>query len=117
MVPQKPSLIQPRKSYKMVEPVKAKPLIREVEKSKKFPDLTGDGQVTKADILEGRGVNEKGALRAAKQGAKAKVKSEFKAKVAEAKFDMPKKEAKSAIGEERKKYISAKKEIGKYTDY
>jgi|LakMenEpi03Aug12_release.lakeMendotaPanAssembly.Ray.scaffolds.fasta_scaffold22636_7 hypothetical protein len=61
--------------------------------------------------------DDKGALRAAKQGAKAKVKSEFKAKVAEAKSDMSKKEAKSVIGEERKKYIAAKKEIRKYTDY
>jgi hypothetical protein len=61
--------------------------------------------------------DEKGALRAAKQGAKAKVKSEFKAKVAEAKFDFPKKEARAVIGEERKNYITAKKEIKKYTDY
>ena len=28
--------------------------------SKKFPDLTGDGKVTKADILKGRGVFKKG---------------------------------------------------------
>ena len=28
--------------------------------SKKFPDLTGDGEVTKADILKGRGVFKKG---------------------------------------------------------
>ena len=27
---------------------------------KKFPDLTGDGKVTKADILKGRGVFKKG---------------------------------------------------------
>ena len=27
---------------------------------KKFPDLTGDGEVTKADILKGRGVFKKG---------------------------------------------------------
>jgi hypothetical protein len=26
----------------------------------KFPDLTGDGKVTKADILKGRGVYKKG---------------------------------------------------------
>jgi len=25
---------------------------------KKFPDLTGDGKVTQADILKGRGVNK-----------------------------------------------------------
>jgi len=28
--------------------------------SKKFPDLTGDGEVTRADILKGRGVFKKG---------------------------------------------------------
>jgi|TARA_A100001391_G_scaffold72224_2_gene46121 hypothetical protein len=27
---------------------------------KKFPDLTGDGKVTRADILKGRGVFKKG---------------------------------------------------------
>ena len=27
---------------------------------KKFPDLTGDGKVTQADILKGRGVFKKG---------------------------------------------------------
>ena len=27
-----------------------------VEKKEKFPDLTGDGEVTRADILKGRGV-------------------------------------------------------------
>ena len=26
----------------------------------KFPDLTGDGEVTKADVLKGRGVFKKG---------------------------------------------------------
>ena len=29
-------------------------------RSKKFPDLTGDGKVTQADILKGRGVFRKG---------------------------------------------------------
>lgn len=28
--------------------------------AKKFPDLTGDGKVTKADVLKGRGVYKKG---------------------------------------------------------
>lgn len=28
--------------------------------AKKFPDLTGDGEVTKADVLKGRGVFKKG---------------------------------------------------------
>ena len=30
------------------------------KKKKKFPDLTGDGKVTFADILKGRGVKVKG---------------------------------------------------------
>ncbi len=29
----------------------------EVSEKKKFPDLTGDGKVTQADILKGRGVD------------------------------------------------------------
>ena len=29
-------------------------------KKKKFPDLTGDGKVTKADVLKGRGIFKKG---------------------------------------------------------
>ena len=29
-------------------------------KAKKFPDLTGDGKVTRADVLKGRGVFKKG---------------------------------------------------------
>jgi hypothetical protein len=28
--------------------------------AKKFPDLTGDGEVTRADVLKGRGVFKKG---------------------------------------------------------
>lgn len=58
------------------------------------------------------------ALRAAKQGAKAKAKSEFKFSVAEAKSsDMPKKKIKSMISEGRKAYKAAKREIRGYTDY
>lgn len=61
---------------------------------------------------------EDGALKAAKQGAKAKVKSEFKFNVAEAKSsDLPKKTIKSMISEDKKGYKAAKKEIKKYTDY
>lgn len=37
--------------------------------SKKFPDLTGDGKVTQADILKGRGVGE-GMKKGGKVGAK-----------------------------------------------
>lgn len=36
--------------------------------SKKFPDLTGDGKVTQADILKGRGVTKKKAGGMAKKG-------------------------------------------------
>lgn len=32
----------------------------EEKKKKKFPDLTGDGEVTRADILKGRGVDLEG---------------------------------------------------------
>jgi len=35
---------------------KEKPQTRMIRKKKKFPDLTGDGKVTFADILKGRGV-------------------------------------------------------------
>ena len=33
---------------------------KEYKKGGKFPDLTGDGKVTRADILKGRGVFKKG---------------------------------------------------------
>tara|TARA_R100001509_G_scaffold146717_1_gene103827 strand:- start:1021 stop:1380 length:360 start_codon:yes stop_codon:yes gene_type:complete len=36
-----------------------KPVVK-MKKSGKFPDLTGDGKVTQADILKGRGVFKKG---------------------------------------------------------
>ena len=36
---------------------------------KSFPDLTGDGKVTKADILKGRGVIKNGGKMKAKGGA------------------------------------------------
>lgn len=46
---------------------------------KKFPDLTGDGQVTKADVLKGRGVYKKGGMVKNKTQAKVgKVMKEFK---------------------------------------
>lgn len=47
--------------------------------AKKFPDLTGDGQVTQADVLKGRGVMEKkkgGMVKAQKKVRK--VMKEFK---------------------------------------
>lgn len=45
----------------------------------KFPDLTGDGQVTKADVLKGRGVYKKGgAVKKKMPGKVEKVMREFK---------------------------------------
>lgn len=40
--------------------------------AKNFPDLTGDGKVTRADVLKGRGVFKKGG--AIKAGRKAPAK-------------------------------------------
>tara|TARA_R110001592_G_scaffold261060_2_gene525870 strand:- start:1203 stop:1409 length:207 start_codon:yes stop_codon:yes gene_type:complete len=34
---------------------------------KKFPDLTGDGKVTRADVLKGRGVFKEGGMKTAKK--------------------------------------------------
>ena len=39
---------------------------RDRGRGKKFPDLTGDGKVTRADVLKGRGVFKSGGL--AKRG-------------------------------------------------
>lgn len=33
---------------------------KKMQKGGSFPDLTGDGKVTKADVLKGRGVFKKG---------------------------------------------------------
>jgi hypothetical protein len=44
---------QEQKLKEMIQAALSKPLS---EKKKSFPDLTGDGKVTKADILKGRGV-------------------------------------------------------------
>jgi hypothetical protein len=44
---------QEQKLKEMIQSALSKPLS---EKKKSFPDLTGDGKVTKADILKGRGV-------------------------------------------------------------
>jgi len=40
--------------------VKKKPMM--MKKGGKFPDLTGDGKVTRADVLKGRGVFKKGGV-------------------------------------------------------
>jgi hypothetical protein len=53
---EEPTIEEPMEDVKLKEMVKAalsKPLD---EKKKSFPDLTGDGKVTKADILKARGV-------------------------------------------------------------
>ena len=55
-----PSVIRPKPTGKGGKPLKPKPM-RPGKKDggkvkKKFPDLTGDGKVTRADVLKGRGV-------------------------------------------------------------
>jgi hypothetical protein len=53
--------VQTMSDNKLKEIIKKKlstPPVNE-KKSKKFPDLTGDGKVTKADILKGRGIDLK----------------------------------------------------------
>ena len=44
---------------KYMQAARARKRKRKVSKMKKFPDLTGDGKVTFADILKGRGVGKK----------------------------------------------------------
>jgi cellulose biosynthesis protein BcsQ len=64
--------------------------------------------------------SDNAALRAVKQGAKAKAKSVFKSEVAVAKANeagMPKYMVRDNIKDERKNYRETKKEIRKYTDY
>ena len=51
--PEEESMDKTEKLKEMVKDALSKPLS---EKKKSFPDLTGDGKVTKADILKGRGV-------------------------------------------------------------
>ena len=51
--PEEESMNKTEKLKEMVKDALSKPLS---EKKKSFPDLTGDGKVTKADILKGRGV-------------------------------------------------------------
>jgi len=45
--------MQNEKLHKMIQDALSNPIS---EKKKSFPDLTGDGKVTKADILKGRGI-------------------------------------------------------------
>ena len=58
-----PSVIRPKPTGKGGKPLKPKPMRpgkKDGGKAKKFPDLTGDGKVTRADVLKGRGVFRKG---------------------------------------------------------
>jgi len=47
-------------------------MMKKAEKGGAFPDLTGDGKVTQADVLKGRGVIKKngGAMKKCKYGCK-----------------------------------------------
>ena len=51
--PEKETMDKTEKLKEMVRDALSKPLS---EKKKSFPDLTGDGKITKADVLKGRGV-------------------------------------------------------------
>ena len=47
--------------------------------AKKFPDLTGDGKVTQADILKGRGVFKKGGIvKGSREGSIINTRTSFK---------------------------------------
>ena len=57
-------VVRPKPTGRGGKPLKPKPM-RPGKKDggkvkKKFPDLTGDGKVTRADVLKGRGVFRKG---------------------------------------------------------
>jgi hypothetical protein len=56
-------VLRPKPTGKGGKPLKPKPIRpgkKDGGKAKKFPDLTGDGKVTRADVLKGRGVFKKG---------------------------------------------------------
>ena len=50
------------KGGKPLKPHPIRPGKKDGGKAKKFPDLTGDGKVTRADVLKGRGVFKKGGI-------------------------------------------------------
>ena len=63
-------VVRPKPTGRGGKPLKPKPM-RSGKKDggkvkKKFPDLTGDGKVTRADVLKGRGVFKSGGI--AKRG-------------------------------------------------
>ena len=55
----KDKILNPKKK-KRLEELKKELGMKKGGRAKKFPDLTGDGKVTQADILKGRGVFKKG---------------------------------------------------------
>ena len=74
--PRGPGVLRPKPTDRYGQTLKPKP-IRPGKKDggkvkKKFPDLTGDGKVTRADVLKGRGVFA--------EGGKVKVKDKVKDK-------------------------------------
>ena len=55
--------LRPKPAGKGGRPLRQKPIRpgkKDGGKAKKFPDLTDDGKVTRADVLKGRGVFKKG---------------------------------------------------------
>ena len=61
--PRGPGVLRPKPAGKGGRPLRQKPIRpgkKDGGKAKKFPDLTGDGKVTRADVLKGRGVFRKG---------------------------------------------------------
>tara|TARA_R110000824_G_C14789491_1_gene633074 strand:+ start:139 stop:531 length:393 start_codon:yes stop_codon:yes gene_type:complete len=61
--PKGPGVLRPKPTDRYGQQMKPKPIRpgkKDGGKVKKFPDLTGDGKVTRADVLKGRGVFKKG---------------------------------------------------------
>ena len=74
--------------------------VEKKKSSKKFPDLTGDGKVTRADILKGRGVFKRGGDVSKRTSPKKSVT--FKDRlIKQAKFDKIAEEGRKKIRERR----------------
>ena len=61
--PKGPGVLRPKPTDRYGQQMKPKPIRpgkKDGGKAKKFPDLTGDGKVTRADVLKGRGVFAEG---------------------------------------------------------
>jgi hypothetical protein len=57
--PKGPGVLRPKPTDRygqVMKPKAIRPGKKDGGKAKKFPDLTGDGKVTRADVLKGRGV-------------------------------------------------------------